>query len=92
MPASQCSSTSCRSIDVFMRERGWKCRLRAKAHFGEVIAGEFGSTGMARFDVMGNEVNHAALMSTTGIAVSTQALARISPLTRKRIADYAASA
>ncbi|MGH7618746.1 MAG: adenylate/guanylate cyclase domain-containing protein, partial [Gemmatimonadaceae bacterium] len=40
-------------VDSFMRERGWKCRLRAKAHFGDVIAGEFGSTGVARFDVLG---------------------------------------
>ena len=75
-----------------MRERGWPCRLRAKAHFGEVIAGEFGSTGVARFDVMGHEVNTTALMTTDGIAVSPAALAKLSAKTRKRVADYAPSA
>jgi class 3 adenylate cyclase len=79
-------------IDTFMRERGWPCRLRAKAHFGDVIAGEFGSTGVARYDVMGNAVNATALMSTDGIAVSSRALEKLSAKTRKRIADYAQSA
>jgi class 3 adenylate cyclase len=72
-------------IDAFMREREWACRLRAKAHFGDVIAGEFGSTGAARFDVMGREVNEATLMTTTGIAVSSAALAKLSAKTRKRV-------
>lgn len=76
-------------IDVFMRERGWPCRLRAKAHFGDVIAGEFGSTGAARFDVMGRHVNETALMKSTGIAVSDAALAKLSAKTRKRVAEYA---
>jgi adenylate cyclase len=79
-------------VDTFMRERGWKCRLRAKAHFGDVIAGEFGSTGVARFDVMGKEVNNTALMPTDGIAVSPAALERLSAKTRKRVADYRATA
>ena len=72
-------------IDSFMHNRGWPCRLRAKAHFGEVIAGEFGSTGTARFDVMGREVNETALMATTGIAVSPAALAKLSTRTRMRL-------
>jgi adenylate cyclase len=76
-------------IDAFMRERGWPCRLRAKAHFGTVVAGEFGSTGAARFDVMGREVNEAALMSSAGIAVSAAALSRLSSDTRTRIGRYA---
>jgi adenylate cyclase len=75
-------------IDAFMRERGWPCLLRAKAHFGEVIAGEFGSTGAARFDVMGRVVNETALMKTTGIAVSPAALVKLSAKTRKRVDAY----
>jgi adenylate cyclase len=76
-------------VGRFMGERGWKCRLRAKAHFGEVIAGEFGSTGAARFDVMGREVNETALMRSDGIAVSPAALAKLSANTRNRIGLYA---
>jgi adenylate cyclase len=72
-------------IDAFMREHGWSCRLRAKVHFGEVIAGEFGSTGAARFDVMGREVNETALMRSEGIAISPAALAKVSEKTRKRL-------
>jgi len=79
-------------IDDFMRRRGFRCRLRAKLHFGHVIAGEFGSTGVARFDVMGREVNEAALMRTEGIAVSPAALSKLSATTRKRVAEYAKSA
>lgn len=75
-------------IDAFMRERGWNCRLRAKAHFGDVMAGEFGSTGVARFDVMGREVNETALMKSDGVAVSPDALAKLSAKVRKRVAEY----
>src|SRR5215467_4201301 len=73
-----------------MSEHGWNCRLRAKVHFGEVIAGEFGSTGTARFDVMGREVNETALMPSDGIAISPAALARLSANTRKRVSQNAA--
>ena len=79
-------------VDAFMRERGWNCRLRAKVHFGDVVAGEFGSTGAARFDVMGREVNSTALMLTDGVAVSPAALARLSAKTRARVMEYRASA
>jgi adenylate cyclase len=78
-------------IDAFMRGRGWRCRLRAKLHFGGVIAGEFGSMGASRFDIMGREVNEAALMKTEGIAVSAAALSRLSATTRKRVAEFAKS-
>jgi class 3 adenylate cyclase len=75
-------------VGSFMRERGWNCRLRAKIHFGDVIAGEFGSTGAARFDVMGREVNETALMTSDGIAVSPAALARLSAKARQRVVEY----
>jgi adenylate cyclase len=75
-------------VDTFMRERGWSSRLRAKAHFGEVMAGEFGSMGVARFDVMGHEVNTTALMKSDGITVSPAALAKVTAKTRKRVAEY----
>jgi adenylate cyclase len=79
-------------VDAFMRERKWNCRLRARAHFGDVVAGEFGSTGVARFDVMGREVNSTALMLTDGVAVSPAALAQLTAKTRTRVMEYRASA
>jgi adenylate cyclase len=75
-------------VDAFMRERGWNCQLQAKLHFGDVIAGEFGSTGAARFDVMGHAVNSTALMKTSGVSVSNVALEKLSAKTRKRVAEY----
>jgi adenylate cyclase len=79
-------------IGRHMAEHGWTCRLRAKVHFGHVIAGEFGSTGAARFDVMGREVNETALMRSDGIALSPAALAKISASTRKRLGSASAGA
>jgi len=75
-----------------MGEHGWNCRVRAKVHFGEVIAGEFGSTGVARFDVMGREVNETALMQSDGIAISPTALAKMSANMRKRLGQNGAGA
>ena len=65
-------------VDHFMAERGWDCRLIAKVHFGDVIAGQFGPQGNKRFDVVGRAVNTAAVLETAGVTLSVEAFRQLS--------------
>ena len=72
------------SVDVLLIEGGWDCRFRAKVHFGTAIAGSFGETGEKRYDVIGKAVNTAAVLDSTGIALSVAAFRKLGPEVRKR--------
>lgn len=76
------------TIDGFMADRGWPCRLNVKAHFGTVAAGSFGARGDKRFDVLGKAVNTAARLDSTGIALSAEAFRKLTPETRKRFKKH----
>ena len=76
-------------VDRLMSEKGWECRLHAKAHFGSVIAGAFGAKDAKRFDVLGRAVNAAAMLESTGVALSAEAFRRLSPAARTRYREYA---
>ena len=76
------------SIDVSMVHRGWECRLVAKAHFGPVIAGLFGAAGNKRPDVIGKTVNTAAMLDTTGVALSVAAFRKLGPTLRRRFKKH----
>ena len=66
------------SENRLMQEKGWDCRLQAKAHFGSVIAGEFGAEDDRRFDVFGRAVNATArLKGTAAFTLSAEAYARL---------------
>ncbi len=78
------------AIDAFMAERGWECRLTAKAHFGEVIAGYFGPPNHNRFDVIGREVNTAAVLPSTGVTLSAEAFRKLSPALRQEFKKHTA--
>ena len=67
------------SIDAFMAQRGWECRLTAKVHVGPVIAGPFGAAGAKRYDVVGKTVNTAATLDATGVTLSVAAFRKLSP-------------
>jgi len=56
-------------IDEWLAELGWDCRLTAKVHVGDVIVGPFGG----KLDVIGREVNAAAMLDSTGVALSVPA-------------------
>jgi adenylate cyclase len=71
------------AVDRSMAQRGWECRLIAKAHFGTVIAGPFGVTGDKRHDVVGKTVNIAATLEATGVTLSVAAFRKLSAATRK---------
>ena len=70
------------TVDRFMGERGWDCSLTARAHFGDVVAGEFGAADDKRFDLIGQAVNDTARMPSHGITLSNDALAKLSPSAR----------
>ncbi len=73
-------------IDSWMASLGWECQLTMRAHVGEVIAGDFGG----RFDVIGAEVNTAAMLDHTGLALSVAAFRALSPELRKRFKKHTA--
>jgi adenylate cyclase len=66
------------TIDDWMTEKNWECRFAAKAHFGEVIAGQFGPEGSKRFDVIGRAVNTAASLQSIGITLSVDTFRKLS--------------
>lgn len=73
------------TVDRFMIEKGWECRLNAKVHFGQVIAGEFGPHDDRRFDVIGRNVNATAILPSNGISFSAHAFGKLSPELRGRL-------
>jgi class 3 adenylate cyclase len=76
------------AVDRSMAAQAWECRLRAKIHFGEVIAGEFGPPGNARYDVIGRAVNTAAVLETVGVTLSAEAFRKLSPEMRQRFKKH----
>ncbi|HEY8175015.1 MAG TPA: adenylate/guanylate cyclase domain-containing protein [Gemmatimonadaceae bacterium] len=77
------------SLDRFMSDRNWDCRLHVRVHFGEVIAGQFGPEGDKRFDVIGRNVNAAAMLKPNGITLSAEAFRKLSPKLRKSFKEHA---
>lgn len=70
-------------VDRYLEERGWECRLTAKVHFGEVVAGEFGPAGSRQFDVLGRAVNETAMLRSLGITLSNEAFRKLTPEMRR---------
>jgi adenylate cyclase len=75
-------------VDRSFEALGWECRLIVKVHFGPVIAGPYGASGAKRFDVLGKAVNAAAMLDSTGIALSAEAFRKLGPETRKRFKKH----
>jgi class 3 adenylate cyclase len=74
--------------DHYFGAAGWDCRVHVKAHFGHVIAGPYGPAGDERFDVLGRNVNTAAMLDATGVSLSTEAFRRLSPDMRRRFKKH----
>jgi class 3 adenylate cyclase len=62
---------------------GWPCRMVVKVHFGPCVAGPIGTRGDKRFDIHGRTVSQAALLQSSGIALTPEAFRRLAPQTRK---------
>lgn len=76
------------AVDRSMAERGWECRLIAKAHFGTAVAGPFGAAGDKRHDVIGKVVNIAAQLDSAGVTLSVAAFRKLSPPLRRRFKKH----
>lgn len=76
------------SVDRFMTDRGWECRLTAKVHFGKAVAGPFGVTGDKRFDVVGKAVNTAAMLDAPGVTLSVEAFRKLGRDLRTRFKKH----
>jgi adenylate cyclase len=77
-------------VDAAFGELGWACRLIVKVHRGPVIAGPYGARGGKRFDVLGKSVNAAAMLDSTGMALSVEAFRSLGPELRKRFKKHTA--
>jgi adenylate cyclase len=75
-------------VDRAFEAMGWECRMIVKAHFGTVMAGPYGAAGGKRFDVLGKSVNAAAMLDSTGVALSAEAFRKLSPALRKRFKKH----
>ena len=78
------------SVDALMAERGWECRLVVKAHFGPVIAGQFGEAASQRYDVAGKTVNTAAALDAAGVTLSVTAFRKLGRNLRVRFKKHTA--
>jgi class 3 adenylate cyclase len=76
------------AVDRSMAQRGWECRLIAKAHFGTAIAGPFGLAADKHHDVIGKTVNTAAMLDSTGVTLSVAAFRKLSPALRRRFKKH----
>jgi adenylate cyclase len=69
--------------DQFFASRDKPCRHVIKVHFGPVCCGPIGTRDDKRFDLFGQAVNIAALLSSNGLALTPQVFRRLAPETRQ---------
>ncbi len=74
--------------DAWLRSRGFGAELFVKVHFGDVVAGPFGPSDSAHFDVIGHAANIAATLEPRGFAISPQAFRRLRPESRRRFKKH----
>jgi len=75
-------------VDRYLANAGWGCRANIKAHVGPVIAGPYGARDDKRFDVIGKTVNTAAMLDSSGVALSAEAFRKLSPEMRQRFKKH----
>ena len=78
------------TVDRSMTERGWECRLVAKAHFGTAVAGPFGLAGAKHQDVIGKVVNTAVTLESSGVTLSVTAFRKLGPELWRRFKKHTA--
>jgi adenylate cyclase len=74
------------AVDAAMKERGWECRLKAQLHVGTAVVGRFGAE--QRIDVIGQAVNTAAMLDSTGVALSVAAFRALGAEVRRRFKKH----
>jgi class 3 adenylate cyclase len=78
--------------EKYFNQKGFSNKLRATAHFGEVVVGPFGVAPHQAVDVLGDTVNTAASLEKVDrrgqLIISPQAFRKLSPSTRKLFHKY----
>lgn len=69
--------------DKWLRDKGVNSQLVIKTHFGEMIYGKFGTKTKLINDVIGKNVNIAALIKASGFAMTPQVFRKLNPDVRK---------
>jgi class 3 adenylate cyclase len=70
-------------IDDFNKKNDYESRLVVKTHFGKVLVGMLGTKNDKRFDVIGNNVNVAALLRSNGFSITVETFRKLGKETRK---------
>lgn len=68
--------------DRYLAALGVPCRHHIRAHFGNVLAGELGTRGEKRTDILGSAVNTLFLLKNTGFTMTAEAFRKLGPETR----------
>lgn len=76
------------AADRLMIDRGWESRLTVKAHFGPVVAGQFGVESNKHYDVLGKTVNVTARLEASGVALSVETFRQLGPQLRQRFKKH----
>ncbi len=69
--------------DSWLADRGSPCRHIIKAHFGSAWCGEVGTRSKKRFDLFGLTVMTAAVVRSSGFAMTPQLFRKLDPASRK---------
>ncbi|MBN2441247.1 MAG: adenylate/guanylate cyclase domain-containing protein [Spirochaetales bacterium] len=69
-------------IDDYNKRNNFESRLIVKAHFGDAIVGMLGTKNEKRYDVIGNNVNIAALLPSNGFAITVETFRKLNKETR----------
>ena len=69
--------------DAWLEDRKAPCRHVIKAHFGPVCCAWVGTRTDKRFDVFSNTVNTAAVLKSSGFAITPQVFRKLAPDARK---------
>jgi class 3 adenylate cyclase len=78
--------------EAFLREQGFKNRIKVTGHVGEAVMGAFGTGNCTSIDVFGDSVNIASTLERSDhhgrFVLSPQAFRKLSPSTRKLFHKY----
>ena len=72
-----------RQGDAWLADRKAPSRNHIQAHFGPVKCGLLGTRSEKRFDIIGETVNTAATLKSTGVVITPQVFRKLQPETRK---------
>ena len=68
---------------AWLSSESWRLEMLAKAHFGEVVAGDFGPALARHYDVIGKTVDVAAKLDARTVSLTAETFRKLRPETRR---------